>query len=148
MTPKRRQGAFTSLPRAAGAALLLPLFLLGCGALSLPREDAPAAGPSSAFNTLISEHISSTFKDYASYEAFEISDVRWVHSTKGWVWLTCVRFTDKGRRYAYALFVKDNAVTEARYAVETDACGAQIYSPFMLRGAKAAPRPGVLEPLY
>lgn len=134
---------------AARAALLLPLFLLGCSALSLPKEDAPVSGPDPKYNALIATHIKRSFKDYASYEAFEISDFRWVHSVKGWTWLTCVRFQDKGRRLTYALFIKEDDIAEDRYAVVTDACDAQNYSPFaLLTGTKSYSSGGLLEPLY
>ena len=150
MIPKQRQVTFGSLQNAAArAGLLLPLFLLGCSALSLPREDAPASGPDPTYNTLIAKHIKRSFKDYASYDSFEISEYRWVHSVKGWSWLTCVRFQDKGRRLTYALFIKQDEIIENRYAVTTDACDAQNYSPFaLLAGTKSFGSGGLLEPLY
>ena len=106
-------------------------------------------GPDPTYNKLVAEHIKDTFKDYASYDAFEISQYRWVHSIKGWDWLTCVRFQDKGRRLTYALFIKQKEIIEYRYAVETDGCGAQTYSPFVeLGGAKSVDADGLLEPLH
>jgi hypothetical protein len=149
LIPKRRRFAFwSSRSAAAHAALLLPLFLLGCSALSLPREDAPASGPDPTYNTLVADRIKNSFKDYASYDAFEISEYRWVHSVKGWNWLTCVRFNDKGRRLVYALFIKEKEVVEYRYAVATDGCGAQAYSPFSLLAGTKSLGTGLLEPLY
>ena len=149
MIPKQRQIASGSLRHTAYAALLLPFLLLGCSALSLPREDAPGAGPDPTYNKLVAEHIKDTFKDYASYDAFEISQYRWVHSIKGWNWPTCVRFQDKGRRLAYALFIKQKEIIENRYAVATDGCDAQTYSPFaLLGGTKSLGADGLLEPLY
>ena len=149
LIPKQQQIASGSLRRTAHAALLLPFLLLGCSALSLPREDAPESGPDPTYNKLVAEHIKDTFKDYASYDAFEISQYRWVHSIKGWDWLTCVRFQDKGRRLAYALFIKQKEIIEYRYAVETDGCDAQTYSPFAeLGGAKSVDADGLLEPLH
>jgi hypothetical protein len=150
LIPKQWQVASGCLQNAAArVALLLPLFLLGCSALSLPREDAPASGPDPAFNTLVAKHIKRSFKDYASYDSFEISEYRWVHSVKGWSWLTCVRFQDKGRRLTYALFIKQDDIIEYRYAVVTDACDAQNYSPFaQLAKTKSFSSGGLLEPLY
>jgi hypothetical protein len=146
---KQRHIAYRSLQNATCAALLLPFFLLGCSALSLPTEEAPAAGPDPAFNTLIAEHIKGSFKDYASYDAFEISEYRWVHSAKGWSWVTCVHFQDKGRRLTYALFIKQKEIVENRYAVATDGCGAQTYSQFdLMGGTKSSGNSGLLEPLY
>lgn len=154
MIPRQRQATFRSLQNAGAEAalllpLLLPLLLLGCSALSLPREDAPALGPDPTYNTLVADHIKGSFKEYASYGAFEISEYRWVHSVKGWSWLTCVRFHDKGRRLTYALFIKQKEIIENRYAVVTDGCDAQTYSPFaLLGGTKSLGSDGLLEPLY
>jgi hypothetical protein len=149
LIPKQRHVACRSSQNAASAALLLPFLLLGCSALSSPKEDAPASGPDPTFNTLIADHIKGSFKDYVSYNAFEISEYRWVHSVKGWSWLACVRFQDKGRRLTYALFIKQKEIVENRYAVATDGCGAQTYSPFELMGGTRSPGSSeLLEPLY
>lgn len=149
LVPKQRHVAYRSLQNATYAALLLPFFLLGCSALSLPAEDAPASGPDPTFNALVADHIKGSFKDYASYDAFEISEYRWVHSVKGWSWLTCVRFQDKGRQLTYALFIKQKEIVENRYAVATDGCGAQTYSQFDLMGGTKSPgNSGLLAPLY
>ena len=150
MTSKQRQTVFWSLRKAAAhAALLAPLFLLGCSALSLPTEDAPPSGPDATYNTLVANHIKNAFKDYESYGAFEISQYRWVHSVKGWSWLTCVRFNDKGRRLAYALFIKQQDIIEYRYSVATDKCDTQTYLPFaLLGGTNSIANDGSLSPLY
>jgi hypothetical protein len=150
LTPKERRAVSRSLRKAAAHAVLLaPLFLLGCSALSLSKEDAPVSGPDSAYSTLVADHIKASFKDYASYDAFEISDFRWVHSVKGWSWLTCVRFKNKERQLSYALFIKDKQIVEYRYAVVTDGCNTQTYSPFApLSGTKTLATGTALEPLY
>ncbi len=150
MISKQRQIVFRCLQNApAHAALLVPLFLVGCSALSLPTEDVPALGPDAAYNTLVANHIKNAFTDYASYDAFEISPYRWVHSVKGWSWLTCVRFNDKGRRLAYAIFIKQQDIIDNRYAVATDGCDTQTYSPFApLGGTKSIANGGSLDPLY
>ncbi len=148
LIPKQRHVVRRSSQNAAYAALL-SFFLLGCSALSSPKEDAPSSGPDPTFNTLVADHIKGSFKDYASYDTFEISEYRWVHSVKGWSWLTCVRFQDKGRRLTYALFIKPKEIVENRYAVATDGCGAQTYSPFELMGGTRSPgNSELLEPLY
>jgi hypothetical protein len=59
----------------------------------------------------------------------------------GWSWITCVRFQDRGHSRTYALFLQSGKVIEGRYAVETDACGAQAYAPFALMT-------GGLQPLH
>jgi len=85
-------------------------------------------------------------KNQASYDAFEISPFRWVHSLKGWAWLTCVRFQDQGHPRVYSVFLKDGRVVDGRYAVVTDACDEQTYALFdAMRGAA---RPGIQSPLY
>ena len=81
----------------------------------------------------------------ASYDAFAISDFRWVHSFKGWAWMTCVRFEDNGHPRTYVVFIKDGKVIDNRYAVQTDACNAQTYAAFDAMGPT---RSGVLGPLY
>jgi hypothetical protein len=108
----------------------------------------PASGPDPSYAKLVAKHLKS-FKDYASYSAFEISDFRWVQSVKGWSWLTCIRFQDHGRVRTYALFLKGDAVIDGRYAVETDGCGAQNYLPFDLTtGTNAPASSGILAPLH
>ena len=109
--------------------------------------DPPASGPGANYNKLVNEHLQSTFEaGFDSYEEFEISDYSWVHSVKGYSWFTCVRFQDRGHTRTYALFIKDNEVIDARYAVETDGCGTRTYSPFALTEKPAGK--GVLQPLY
>ena len=68
--------------------------------------------------------------NYSAYDSFEISDPRWVHSIKGWTWLTCVRFRDQGRVRSYALFLDGNKIVDDRFAVQTDSCDLQAYYPF------------------
>ena len=149
MRPRQRQSASASAPapHALGAALLLALAVLpGCSTIALPQEVAPAAGADPSDVKLIADHIRAVFKDHAAAnEAYEISGARWVHALHGWNWLTCVRFQDHGRRRTYAVFVKDHAVVDSRYAVQTDACDAQTYVPFdALRPAG----PGAQGPIY
>jgi len=146
-----KQGKERSRPlqNAARAALLLLLVLAGCSALSQPKEDTPASGPDPAYTELVAGHLKSSFAEYASYDAFEISDFRWVHSIKGWSWLVCVRFQNKGRRLTYALFIKQKEVIDSRYAVETDGCGGQTYAPFApLTGLKGPESSDALGPLH
>lgn len=145
-----QQGVPTSLQGAACATLLLALaFLPGCSDLAMPKEASPTAGaPDSTFHELIANHFKTTFKDRASYDTFEISGVRWVHANKGWSWLTCVRFHDQGHPRTYALFIKDSAVVDSRYAVRTDACDTQTYVPFNAMGVVMPSSIGAQEPLY
>jgi hypothetical protein len=148
LTPRQWRSIRNSLQGAAWAALLLPLVLPGCSALSSPKEDTPAAGPDPTYTALIVKYIKA-FKDYETYDSFEISGPRWVHSLKGWSWLTCLRFQDHAHTRVYAFFIKEREVLNSRYAVETDACDAQTYSPFPLLTGKTPPgTSGGLEPIY
>jgi hypothetical protein len=105
----------------------------------------PGSGADPGYNNLVANHLKGLFKNRASYDAFAISAFRWVHSFKGWAWMTCVRFEDNGHPRAYAVFIKDGKVIDSRYAVQTDACNTQIYAAFDAMGPTRA---GVLEPLY
>lgn len=138
------------LRKAALPAPLVSLVLFGCSSVSLPREAAPADGPEPAYNALIVTHLKEDLKQYASYRDFEISNFRWVHSVKGWTWLTCIRFQeDKGRPRTYALFIKDRAIVDARFSVEVDRCGTQTYVPFAPMNEASGPTAaGALGPLY
>jgi hypothetical protein len=75
----------TSVQQAACAALLLALLLLPrCSELALPSEEMPAAGADPSYVNIVAHHLKTLFKNQASYDAFEISPFRWVHSLKGW----------------------------------------------------------------
>jgi hypothetical protein len=131
---------------AAGAALLLTVALLpGCSDIGLPSEEMPASGAYPWYSDLVANHLKKTFTNRASYDAFAISAFRWVHSFKGWAWMTCVRFQDNGHPRTYAVFIKDGKVIDSRYAVQTDACNTQTYAVFDAMGPTRA---GTLGPLY
>ncbi len=141
-----------SLPHVS-AVVVLALVLTGCSELVLSTENAPAGGGSGSVdpsaNTLVANHLKAVFKDPASYQAFELAGLRWVHTIKGWSWLACVRFQDHGHQRFYAVFVKDNAVTDDRYAVETDACQTQSYVPLDLGLGTTRPAAfGIQQPIY
>ena len=98
----------------------------------------PASGPDPGYNNLIASHFKDIFKNRASYDAFAISTFRWVHSFKGWAWMTCVRFEDNGHPRTYSVFIKDGKIIDSRYAVQTDACNAQTYAAFDAMGLTRA----------
>jgi hypothetical protein len=124
-----------SLRHAAWAALVLSAAALtGCSERASITGEIPESGPDPSYRDVIASYLKKTFKDYPSYEAFEISDPRGVHSFHGWNWLTCVRFQDRGRRRTYALFLNGSELIDARYAVETDECGMQAYTVFEQMG--------------
>ena len=150
MTSRKQQGASTYLQNAAYAALLFALAAAtSCSSFTGSTADVPPSGPYPAYDGMVANRVKSSFKDYASYDAFEISDYRWVHSITGWSWLACVRFQDKGHRRTYALFLRAKDLIESRYAVQADGCDTASYVPFDLTTGAARPASsGALEPLH
>jgi hypothetical protein len=125
----------SSLRHAAWSALLLTAATLtGCGGVTSTTGEIPESGPDPSYRNIIATYLKTTFANYTSYEAFEISDPRWVHSVQGWTWLICVRFQDHGHTRTYALFLKRSAIIDARYAVQTDECDMQAYAVFERMG--------------
>jgi hypothetical protein len=140
-------GASAALARATGRiALIASLVILpGCSELAQPSE---AAAPP-AYVSLAAKYLLSTLKDRTPYAGFEISVPRWVASINGWAWLACVHFADRGHLRSYALFIQDNAVVDARFAVETDHCETQTYTQFdLVTGELGRPTAPVQSPLY
>jgi hypothetical protein len=86
---KGLQGLFRALRAAARAALLLTVVLLPLSDVAMP-QDMPASGVDPGFNKIVANHLNSIFKNRATYDAFATSAFRWVHSLKGWAWMTCV----------------------------------------------------------
>ena len=117
-----------TVPRMLVALMLLASS--GCTQLAQPSEAAtqPVEQPASA--AAAAKYFASTMADRAAFENFEISGLRWVHGLKGWSWLACVHFVDRGHLRTYALFLQNDAVIDARYAVRSDSCGSQSYTPF------------------
>lgn len=142
-----RRGRRNGLSRAIAVALLA---LPSCSELAAPSgvmPTPPAAEP--PYVSLTAKYLQSALKDQASYDSFEISGLRWVHATEGWSWLACVHFHDHGRLRAYALFIQNDAVVNARYAVETDGCETQTYTPFdLITGMPGRPTAPRQPPLY
>jgi hypothetical protein len=135
---------------------VLALAVLGCALVALAAcaevaqtgaETPPASEPSYA--ALAAKYLSSTLRDRAALEAFEISGVRWVRSFKGWSWLACAHFLDHGHLRTYALFIQNDAVVDGRYAVQSDSCGAQSYTQFdMVTGTLGRPTAPEQPALY
>jgi hypothetical protein len=135
-----------SLQHVAHTAIMLGLLLLSaCSDLALPNEEMPTAAADPSYFNVVAYYLKGVFKDQAYYDAFEISAFRWVHSLKGWSWLACVRFQDRGHPRLYSVFVRDGKVTDGRYAVQTDACDSQSY---VLFDAMRTGRLGLQSPLY
>src|SRR5262249_59672351 len=102
----------------------------GCTQIAQPGEAAGARAEQPAYAAIAAKYFSSTMADRASFEDFQISELRWVHGLKGWSWLACVHFVDHGHLRTYALFIQNDAVIDARYAVHSDSCTSQSYIPF------------------
>jgi hypothetical protein len=131
------------------AILAVALAVLpACSELAQSSESAPPTAQP-PFVSLAAQHLQSVLEDRASYDDFEISGLRWVHAIKGWSWLACVHFHDHGHLRSYALFIQDDTVTDSRYAVETDVCDAQTYTPFdLVTGVLGKPTVPVQPALY
>jgi hypothetical protein len=135
---------------ARRAALLLAFVgLPACSNMALPNQEVPASGPAPGYEMLVVNRIESTFKNLSPNDPVEISQPRWVETFIGWNWLICVQLQDQGHRRTYALFMNGSAIIDARYAVQTDACGAQTYSALDLpSGAIGSAATGGQGPLY
>src|SRR4029077_363288 len=122
----------SSLSNAARHALLTLILVAGSGCAELARPSETAAPPTEhpPYAALAHKYRASTRRDPPSCEGFEISGLRWVHSLKGWSWLACLHFLDHGHLRPYALFFQNDAVVDGRYAVQSDSCGSQSYTPF------------------
>jgi hypothetical protein len=144
--PVSRWRAFVAGLWSALLALML-LLVSGCAQLAQPSEAPPSTEPPYAL--VASRYLASIMTDRSAFEDFEISGLRWVHSLKGWSWLACVHFTDHGHVRSYALFIQNDAVIDGRYAVETDACSSQTYTPFdMETGTLGRPTAPRQSPIY
>jgi hypothetical protein len=102
-------------------------------------QSEPPSAPDPSYRDVIAYCFKTTFKDYATYELFEISEPRWVSSIKGWNWLVCLRFVDRGHRRSYALLLNGSAIVDGHYAYQTDNCASQAYVVFEQMGGVGLP---------
>lgn len=138
---------FRPLSRYAACTAAL-IALTGCSEIALSNNAMPPGGEPD-YVSLSAKYLQSVLKDVRAYDGFEISGLRWVTTIKGWSWLACVRFHDRGHTRIYAIFIQDGAVSDARYAVETDSCEAQTYTQFdLISGELGRPTAPVQPPLY
>jgi hypothetical protein len=148
-TTQQPSKARSKPPLARLAAPLVVLLLLaGCSSLAMEQQEAqdtPAAGVDPAYDKFVAAHLKKTFKDLSSFDSFEISQARWLQSSKGWAWLACVRFTDRGHQRNYAVYFKDSQLIDSRYAVQSDGCSGLSYAPLDLGTGGPRPR-GVGDP--
>jgi len=132
-----------------GTFLLAFVCLLGCSNMVVQDDPMPAAGPDPAYGTIVSHRLKELFKNLSSSDAVEISRPSWVHTMIGWSWLSCVHFQDQGHRRTFAFFIRGSDIIDARFAVQTDGCGAQNYASLDLAtGAIASAAAGEPAPLH
>jgi hypothetical protein len=139
--------AIRALPQrlALGVALVT---MAGCSKIALP-DSAPPMAPQPPYVSLAAKYLQSALKDVRAYDGFEISPLRWVNTMKGWTWLACVRFHERGHTRIYAIFIQGDVVSDARYAVETDTCEAQPYTQFdLISGELGRPTAPMQQPIY
>jgi hypothetical protein len=147
------------LQRCAGASLLPATWravlaaalvgLSGCSHVAMTSEASPAVAADPGYTRLVASRLKTSFKNLSPNDAVEISQPRWVLANKGWSWLVCVHFQDRGHRRTYALFLSGTEVVDERYAVQTDGCDAESYVPFDLgMGATGPGAVGGTGPLY
>jgi len=132
---------------ACRAAALLSLTLTAACS-SLATEGAQTAlNPD--YRATIAKRLQPIFSKTPPSGPIEISDPRWVQANKGWGWMVCIRFQDRGHPRTYVMILDRNEFLDERYAVQTDACGAQTYSG--LDVGSGSMRPGSVGdpgPLY
>ena len=61
----------------------------GSTQIAQPSEAATPPVQQPAYAALAAKYFSETMADRASFENFEITELRWVHGLKGWSWLAC-----------------------------------------------------------
>ncbi|MGC1780448.1 MAG: hypothetical protein WBB34_21135 [Xanthobacteraceae bacterium] len=131
------------------AALALLVFSSAACSELAQSNQTPPPPTQPPYVALTAQYLQGALKDRSAYSGFAISGLRWIDSMKGWAWLACVDFQDHSQLRTYAIFIQDNAVVDGRYAVETDTCATQTYTPFdLLTGQFGQPTPAVQSPLY
>jgi len=114
---------------ACRAAALLSLTLIAaCGSLATEAVQTTALRPD--YLQTIAKRLHATFSKTPLTGPIEISEPRWVQANKGWGWLVCIRFQDRGHQRTFVMIFDRDEFLDERYAVQTDACGAQTYSGF------------------
>lgn len=148
MPPMKLRRAIPLGRAARHTALLLSLALTAaCG--SLATEVVPTSALNPDYRETVAKRLRATFSKMPMGNPVEISDPRWMQANKGWGWMVCIHFQDRGHQRTYVLLFDRNAFIDERYAVQTDACDAQTYSAFDL--GSGGVRPGSVGdpgPLY
>lgn len=140
-----------ALPWAAArrfGVLALLACLPACASGGLAPQTAPPDGPPPTYLTQIATRLKTQFKKPPT-DGLELSEPRWLLSSNGWTWLVCVRFQDQGYRRSYVVYFDATKVLDNRYAVLSDDCDSQTYTPFDLPTAKLVPQAiGAQGPVY
>ena len=145
MKPRRVASRVRGACRAA--ALLSLTLTAACGSLATEGVQTTTLNPD--YRATIAKRLHATFNKTPLSGPIEISDPRWVQANKGWGWMVCIRFQDRGHQRTYVMILDHNEFLDERYAVQTDACGAQTYSG--LDVGSGSMRPGSVGepgPLY
>ncbi len=107
--------------------LLLPAAALsGCAGLATGNTEMPLRSPDLTYREVASARLKSVLKNYDTYDTFEISDPRWVHSIKAGIGLPAFA---SAIRTACAAMPYSSTGTRPRFAVQTDNCDLQTYYP-------------------
>jgi hypothetical protein len=122
----------------------LSIVLAGCSGLASTAEDPQPPGPGATL--VAANHLKASYKNFASFSNYQISEFRPVHTVKGLNWITCIRFQDSSRTRTYALFFKGNAVVESHYALRSDSCDTQAYMQLDIATGTTSPLPPDLPP--
>ena len=142
------RGAVPRVRAACHAAALLSLTLTAaCGSLATGAVQTTTLNPD--YRETIAKRLRATFNKTPISGPIEVSDPRWVQSNKGWGWMACLRFQDRGHQRTYVMIFDHGEFLDERYAVQTDACGVQTYSAF--DSGSGGARPGSIGdpgPLY
>ncbi len=69
----------------------------GCAGIATGNTEMPLTGLDPSYREVVAARLRSVLKNYDSYDSFEISDPRLVHSIKGPAWLFCVTHEPTGR---------------------------------------------------
>lgn len=128
--------------------LALLACLPACASVGMAPESAPAQGPSPTYLSQIANRLKSQFKKPPT-DGLELSEPRWLLSSNGWTWMACLRFQDQGYRRSYVMYFDAKQVLDSRYAILSDGCDSQTYTPFDLETAKLVPQAvGTQGPIY
>lgn len=128
--------------------LTLLTCLPACTSVGMAPQSAPTAGPSPTYLSQIAGRLKAQFKKPPT-DGLELSEPRWLLSSNGWTWMVCIRFQEQGYRRSYVMYFDAEHVLDEHYAVLSDGCDSQTYTPFDLETAKLVQQTiGTQGPIY